>query len=41
MSSVWRRIWGRVLLIMGIGAFILILVLVGPLFLEHFNLDIS
>ncbi len=41
VSSVWRSIWGYILLIMGIGALILILVLVGPLFLQHFNLDIS
>ncbi len=41
VSSIWRSIWGYILLIMGIGALILILVLVGPLFLQHFNLDLS
>ncbi len=41
VSSVWRSIWGYILLVMGIGALILILVLVGPLFLQHFNLDLS
>ncbi len=41
MSSAWRSIWGYILLIMGIGALILILVLVGPLFLSQFSLDLS
>jgi len=41
VSSVWRRIWGYILLIMGIGAVILILILVGPLFLSQFSLDLS
>ncbi len=31
VSSVWRSIWGFILLIMGLGAFILILALLGSI----------
>ncbi len=31
VSSVWRSIWGFILLIMGLGAFILILSLLGSI----------
>ncbi len=41
VSSAWRSIWRFILLVMGIGALILILVLVGPLFLSQFSLDLS
>ncbi len=31
VSSIWRSIWGFILLIMGLGAFILILGLLGSI----------
>ncbi len=31
VTSVWRSIWGFILLIMGLGAFILILALLGSI----------
>ncbi len=31
ISSVWRSIWGFILLIMGLGAFILILAVLGSI----------
>ncbi len=31
VSSVWRSIWGFILLIMGLGAFILILAVLGSI----------
>ncbi len=32
VSSIWRSIWGFILIVMGIGAFILIIGLLGSIF---------
>ena len=41
VSKAWRKIWSFILFVVGLGALILILGLLGPLFLLHFNLDMS
>ena len=41
VSQVWHKIRSYILLILGLGALILILDWLGPLFLLHFHLDMS